>query len=69
MSRGDQRNDIFLGDVDRYDFTKTLAEGCLKTGWLVHAQCLMKNQLPFGHRDAQRQPGRGDGPVAKHLHH
>ncbi len=26
MSRGDQREDIFLCDVDRYDFLKTLAE-------------------------------------------
>src|SRR5258706_4960801 len=25
MSRGDQREDIFLCDVDRYDFLKTLA--------------------------------------------
>ncbi len=27
MSRGDQRDDIFLNDVDRHDFLKTLAEG------------------------------------------
>jgi putative transposase len=26
MSRGDQRQDIFLNDVDRHDFLKTLAE-------------------------------------------
>jgi REP element-mobilizing transposase RayT len=43
MSRGDQRDDIFLGDVDRQDFLKTLAEACQKTGWLVHAYCLMRN--------------------------
>jgi putative transposase len=43
MSRGDQRDDIFFNDVDRYDFIKTLAEACLKTDWLVHAFCLMKN--------------------------
>jgi len=29
MSRGDQRDDIFLDDVDRHDFIKTLAEACL----------------------------------------
>ena len=28
MSRGDQREDIFLDDVDRHDFIKTLAEAC-----------------------------------------
>jgi putative transposase len=43
MSRGDQRDDIFLDDVDRHDFIKTLAEVCLRTGWQVHAYCLMRN--------------------------
>jgi hypothetical protein len=28
MSRGDRREDIFLDDVDRQDFLKTLAEAC-----------------------------------------
>jgi REP element-mobilizing transposase RayT len=43
MSRGDRREDIFLDDVDRHDFIKTLAEACQKTGWQVHAWCLMRN--------------------------
>lgn len=43
MSRGDQREDIFLDDVDRHDFIKTLAQACQKTGWQVHAYCLMRN--------------------------
>ena len=43
MSRGDRREDIFLDDVDRQDFLKTLAEACQKTGWQVHAYCLMCN--------------------------
>ncbi len=43
MSRGDRREDIFLGDVDRQDFLKTLAEACQKTAWQVHAYCLMRN--------------------------
>jgi putative transposase len=30
MSRGNRRQDIFLDDVDRHDFLKTLAEGCQK---------------------------------------
>jgi REP element-mobilizing transposase RayT len=29
--------------VDRHDFLKTLAEACQKTGWQVHAYCLMGN--------------------------
>ncbi len=43
MSRGDRREDIFLDEVDRQDFIKTLAEACQKTGWQVHAYCLMRN--------------------------
>lgn len=43
MSRGDQRDDIFLSDIDRHDFIKTLAEACQKTNWQVHAFCLMRN--------------------------
>jgi REP element-mobilizing transposase RayT len=43
MSRGDRREQIFLDDVDRQDFIKTLAEACQKTDWQVHAYCLMSN--------------------------
>jgi REP element-mobilizing transposase RayT len=43
MSRGNRREDIFLDDLDRHDFIKTLAEACQKTGWQVHAYCLMSN--------------------------
>ena len=45
MSRGDRRDDIFLDDVDRHDFLKTLAETCEKTGFQVHAYCLMRNHF------------------------
>ncbi len=44
MSRGDQRDDIFLDDVDRHEFIKTLAEACQKTDWWVHAFCRMKSE-------------------------
>src|SRR5437899_2307065 len=43
MSRGNRRQDIFLDDLDRHDFLKTLAEACQKTAWEVHAFCLMSN--------------------------
>jgi REP element-mobilizing transposase RayT len=42
-SRGNRRQDIFLDDIDRHDFLKTLAEACQKTGWQVDAYCLMSN--------------------------
>src|ERR1039457_7679199 len=43
MSRGDRREKIYLDDVDRQDFIKTLAEACQKTNWQVHAYCLMSD--------------------------
>ena len=45
MSRGDRKKDIYLNDVDRQDFLKTLAEACQKTGFQVHAYCLMRNHF------------------------
>jgi REP element-mobilizing transposase RayT len=42
---GDRREDTFRDDVDQQDFLKTLAEACQKTGFQVHAYCLMGN--PF----------------------
>jgi len=36
---------IFHNDVDRQDFLRTLAEACDKTGWQVHAYCLMGNHF------------------------
>jgi putative transposase len=45
MSRGDRQKDIYVDDVDRQDFLKTLAETCLKSGFQVHAYCLMRNHF------------------------
>jgi REP element-mobilizing transposase RayT len=45
MDRGDRREDIFVDDVDRQDFLKTLAEAGQKTGWPIPAYCLMRNHL------------------------
>jgi len=45
LSRGDRKKAISLDDVDRQDFLKTLAETCQKTGFEVHAYCLMKNHF------------------------
>ena len=45
MNRGDRREPIFLGDDDRTLFLETLTEACGKTGWQVHAYCLMNNHF------------------------
>jgi len=42
MNRGDRREPIFKDDHDRRRFLQTLAQTCEKTGWQVHAYCLIK---------------------------
>ncbi len=43
MNRGDRRELIFKDDEDRQRFLATLGEVCDKTGWQVHALCLMRS--------------------------
>ena len=45
MNRGDRREPIFKDDLDRQRFLSTLGEACEKTGWQVHAYCLMNNHF------------------------
>jgi REP element-mobilizing transposase RayT len=45
MSRGDRREPIFNDDQDRELFLETLGQACAKTGWQVHAYCLMPNHF------------------------
>ena len=45
MSRGDRREEIFRDDLDRKDFLRTVGAACQKTGWQVHAYCLMSNHF------------------------
>jgi REP element-mobilizing transposase RayT len=45
MNRGDRRESIFEDDEDQQRLLKTLTEACEKTGWQVHAYCLMRNHF------------------------
>ena len=45
MNRGDRREPIFRDDADRQRFVETLAEACERSGWQVHAYCLMPNHF------------------------
>lgn len=45
MNRGDRRELIFQDDRDRELFLGTLEEVCQKTGWEIHAFCLMPNHF------------------------
>ena len=43
--RGDRREEVFRDDNDREAFLKTLGDACQKTGWQVHAYCLLPNHF------------------------
>lgn len=45
MNRGDRREEIVRDESDGRLFVKTLGEACGKTGWQVHAYCLMPNHF------------------------
>ena len=45
INRGDRREEIFRDDLDRKSFLHTLGSACGKTGWQVHAYCLMSNHF------------------------
>ena len=50
MSRGDRRENIFLDDVDRQDFLKTLDEETLssiETGWCLGSQGFREKMLAW----------------------
>ncbi len=45
INRGDRRGPIFLDLEDRRGFLQMLGRACGKTGWQVHAYCLMSNHF------------------------
>jgi len=45
MNRGDRREAVFKDNKDHERFLQTLAEACARTGWQIHAWCLMKNHF------------------------
>ena len=45
MNRGDRREEIFRSSRDLRLFLDTLTEACAKTGWQIHAYCLMRNHF------------------------
>lgn len=43
INRGNYRGDIFRSDKAKAAFLKCLDEACEKSGWVVHAWCVMSN--------------------------
>jgi REP element-mobilizing transposase RayT len=54
LNRGDRREPIFRDDSDRQRFLTTLGETCMKTGWQVHAFCLVGNHVQEKVKTAKR---------------
>ena len=65
MNRGDRREPIFMDKEDQHLFLETLRETCEKTGWQVHAYCLMATAACGDGDDlAVDCAAAGDGPLA-----
>ena len=68
MSRGDRREAIFHDDADRQEFLRSLGQACLKTGWQVHAYCLMNNHFHLVIETSQPNLSLGMKWAPGHLH-
>ena len=64
ISRGDRREAIFLSNSDRAEFLRTLGQTCQKTGWQIHAYCLMTNHFHLVIETPQPNLALGDEVVA-----
>jgi len=45
MSRGNRREPLFKDEPDREMLLETLGQAAQKTGWQIHAYCLMTNHF------------------------
>jgi putative transposase len=45
MSKGKDGSAVFRNDKDRASFVEALGQACSKTGWQIHAYCLMKTHF------------------------
>src|SRR4051812_42669619 len=43
LNRGNYRTDVFRDDKTKAAFLKCVLEACARTGWLLHAWCIMSN--------------------------
>ena len=68
LSGGDRREDIFWDERDRRSFLGLLEQTCARTGWEVHAYCLVNNHFHLI-VEGPPEPGCGNEMVAGNLHH
>lgn len=69
LSRGDRREDIFWNEADRRDFLHLLGLTCARTGWEVHAYCLMRKHFHLVAETPRGEPGGGDEMAPGHVYH
>ena len=75
LNRGDRREPSFNDAPDRQRFPDPLGEACAKTGWQVHALCLMPNhfhrvvETPNGNRVAGMRWFLGTYPARLNNRH
>jgi len=68
LSRGDRREEIFRDNLDRQSFLGTLAKTCQRTGWQVHAHCLMRNHFSSRSRDPRGESERKNEMASRRLY-
>jgi putative transposase len=61
INRGNYRADIFRSEKAKAAFLKCLGEACGKTGWLVHAWCLMSNHYHLAVSTPKANLGQTNG--------
>jgi len=69
INRGHYRADIFRTEKTKVAFLQCLQEACAKTGWQVHAWCVMSNHDHSGCLDTEGQSRGGHALAPGHVCH
>lgn len=59
VTRGNNKQRIFMSDPDRHEFMRILVEVCSKHGWTIYAYCLMRNHYHLVVKVGNRGLSRG----------
>lgn len=59
VTRGNNKQRIFINDADRHEFIRILVDVCAKHGWTIYAYCLMRNHYHLVVRVGDRGLARG----------
>jgi REP element-mobilizing transposase RayT len=59
VTRGNNKQRIFMNDSDRHEFMRLLVQVCGKHGWTIYAYCLMRNHYHLVVKVGDRGLARG----------